>query len=34
LDEKNAAARHHVLRSLISLYNEQPICPYPLFCQC
>jgi hypothetical protein len=23
--EKNAAARHHVLRSLISLHNEHPI---------
>jgi hypothetical protein len=23
--EKNAAARHHVLRSLVSLHNENPI---------
>jgi hypothetical protein len=28
LDEKNAAARHHVLRSLISLHNEHPILWY------
>jgi hypothetical protein len=26
LAEKNAAARHHVLRSLISLNNEHPLC--------
>jgi hypothetical protein len=25
LDEKNDAARHHVPRSLINLYNEHPI---------
>jgi hypothetical protein len=25
LAEKNAAARHHVLRSLINLHNEHPI---------
>jgi hypothetical protein len=29
LAEKNAAARHHLLRSLISLHNEHPMPPPP-----
>jgi hypothetical protein len=30
LAEKNSAARHHVLRRLINLHNEHPIC---IFCK-
>jgi hypothetical protein len=28
LTEKNAAAQHHVLRSLISLHSEHHVCMY------